>query len=172
MYLCGAYTCTSIYQLHNIIQALASCQTVQQPVVVRQANPKCAAHGYVISDKVWGLILGRAVGPGGPSGQSPPHILTQQLTLSQSGVCTPGLSSPGVPGIPHILADQLTLSQPGGADYAHHITTGTPGFSDLLTALPRWWQETYRLRPNHQSSQQASARHESLEICTQFLYLQ
>ena len=36
---------------------------------------------------------------------------------------------------PQILADQLTLSQPGGADYAHHITTGTPGFSDLPTAL-------------------------------------
>ena len=34
-----------------------------------------------------------------------------------------------------ILADQLTLFQPGGTDYAHQITTGTPGFSDLLTAL-------------------------------------
>jgi hypothetical protein len=31
---------------------------------------------------------------------------------------------------------QLTLSQPGGADYAHHITTGTPGFSDLPTYAP------------------------------------
>ena len=31
--------------------------------------------------------------------------------------------------------DQLTLSQPGGADYAHHITTSTPGFTDLTTAL-------------------------------------
>ena len=50
-----------------------------------------------------------------------------------------GLSSVGVPGLPwhpQILADQLTLSQPGeGTDYAHVITTGTPGFSDLLTAL-------------------------------------
>ena len=27
------------------------------------------------------------------------------------------------------------ISQPEGADYAHHITTGTPGFSDLPTAL-------------------------------------
>ena len=36
---------------------------------------------------------------------------------------------------PKILADQLTLSQPGGTDYAHLITTGTPGFSDLPTAL-------------------------------------
>ena len=36
---------------------------------------------------------------------------------------------------PQILADQLTLSQPGGANYAHYITTGTPGFSGLPTAL-------------------------------------
>ena len=44
-----------------------------------------------------------------------------------------GLSSLGVPGVPwhtQILADQLTLFQPGGTDYAHLITTGTPGFSD------------------------------------------
>ena len=33
------------------------------------------------------------------------------------------------------LADQLTLFQPGGTDYAHLIITGTPGFSDLPTAL-------------------------------------
>ena len=42
---------------------------------------------------------------------------------------------PGVPWHTQILADQLTLFQPGGTDYAHLITTGTPGFSDLLTAL-------------------------------------
>mgnify|MGYP001280782272 CR=1 FL=1 len=50
-----------------------------------------------------------------------------------------GLSSLGVPGVPRhtqILADQLTLFQPGGTNYAHLITTGTPGFSDLPTALP------------------------------------
>ena len=41
----------------------------------------------------------------------------------------------GVPWHPQILADQLTLSQSGGTDYAHLITTGTPGFSDLPTAL-------------------------------------
>ena len=41
----------------------------------------------------------------------------------------------GAGGDPQILADQLTLSQPGGGDYAHYITTGTPGFSDLPTAL-------------------------------------
>ena len=41
----------------------------------------------------------------------------------------------GVPWHPQILADQLTLSQPGGTDYAQQITTGTPGLSDLPTAL-------------------------------------
>ena len=50
-----------------------------------------------------------------------------------------GLSSLGVPGVPwhtQILADQLTLNQTaGGTDYAHLITTGTPGFSDLTTVL-------------------------------------
>ena len=33
------------------------------------------------------------------------------------------------------FADQLTLFQPGGTDYAHIITTGTPRFSDLPMAL-------------------------------------
>jgi hypothetical protein len=42
---------------------------------------------------------------------------------------------PGVPWHPLLLGDQLTLSQPREADYAHHITTGTLGFSDLPTAL-------------------------------------
>ena len=49
-----------------------------------------------------------------------------------------GLSSLGAPGVPwhaQILTDQLTLFQPGGTDYARLITTGTPGFSDLPTAL-------------------------------------
>ena len=49
-----------------------------------------------------------------------------------------GLSSLGLPGVPwhiQILSDQLTLFQPGGTDYAHLITTGTPEFSDLPTAL-------------------------------------
>ena len=34
-----------------------------------------------------------------------------------------------------VLVDQLTLFQPEGTDYAHLITTGTPGFADLPTAL-------------------------------------
>ena len=42
-----------------------------------------------------------------------------------------GVSSLGVP----ILADQFTQYQPGGTDYANLFTTGTPGFSDLPTAL-------------------------------------
>ena len=46
-----------------------------------------------------------------------------------------GLGVPGVPWHTQILADQLTLFQPRGTDYAHLITTGTPGFSDLPTAL-------------------------------------
>ena len=48
------------------------------------------------------------------------------------------LLSLGVLGVPwhaQILADQLTLFQPGVTDYAHLITTGTPRFSDLPTAL-------------------------------------
>ena len=59
--------------------------------------------------------------------------LGPKILMSKSG-----LSSLGVPGVPwhtQILADQLTLFQPGGTNYAHLITTGTPGFSDLPTAL-------------------------------------
>ena len=49
-----------------------------------------------------------------------------------------GLLSLDVPNVPwntQILADQLFQFQPGGTDYAHLITTGTPGFSDLPNAL-------------------------------------
>ena len=49
-----------------------------------------------------------------------------------------GVSSLGMLGVlwhAQILADQLTLFQPGVTDYAHLITTGTPGFSDLPTFL-------------------------------------
>ena len=47
---------------------------------------------------------------------------------------------PVVPGagcqrFTQILADQLALSQPRGTDYVRLITTDTPGFSDLPTAL-------------------------------------
>ena len=49
------------------------------------------------------------------------------ISANGGRLCPPtGLSS---------LADQLTLFQPGGTDYAQPITTGTPGFSDLPTAL-------------------------------------
>ena len=55
-----------------------------------------------------------------------------------------------------IWSDRSTLSEPRGADYAHHITTGTPEFSDLPTALvlkARGWNEPI-VRPSdplHQS---------------------
>ena len=57
--------------------------------------------------------------------------------ILQGSLMSSGLLSLGVPGVPwhtQILADQLTLFQPEGTDYAHLITTGTPGFSDLPTA--------------------------------------
>ena len=60
------------------------------------------------------------------------------LRVSHFPLYISGPSSLGVPGVPwhtQILADQLTLFQPGGTDYAHLITTGSPGFSDLPTAL-------------------------------------
>ena len=70
-----------------------------------------------------------------------PVSLTVTLSNNMLLCRTTGLSSLGVPGVPwlpwhpQIMADQLTLSQPGGEDYTHHINTGTPGFSDLPTAL-------------------------------------
>ena len=54
--------------------------------------------------------------------------------MTDRGV-VPGGAGGAMPWHPQILADQLTLSQPGGTKYAHLITTGTPGFSDLPTAL-------------------------------------
>ena len=51
---------------------------------------------------------------------------------------TAGLPEPGMPELPwhpQILTDHLILFQQVGADYAHHITTGTPGFLNLHTAL-------------------------------------
>ena len=59
-------------------------------------------------------------------------IICPLIEIGFKGVL-PGV--PGVPWHPQILADQLTLSQPGGTDYAKLIITGTPGFSDLPTAL-------------------------------------
>ena len=34
-----------------------------------------------------------------------------------------------------VLEDQVTIFQPGGTNYAHLITTGTPRFTDLPTVL-------------------------------------
>ena len=50
---------------------------------------------------------------------------------------TAGLSSLGVH--PQILADHLTLSQPGWGSLCPPNNTGTPGFSDLPTALDSKW---------------------------------
>ena len=71
------------------------------------------------------LAFGRRLEATGPR--------TNSLFQSKSGMSS--LWVPGVPWHPQILADQLTISQPGGTDYAHLITTGTPGFPDLPTAL-------------------------------------
>ena len=60
------------------------------------------------------------------------------LTLQNNILGVAGLSPMGGLGglqPPQFLTDQLTLSQPGGTDYAHLVTTGTSGFSDLPTAL-------------------------------------
>ena len=69
-----------------------------------------------------------------------------------------GVSSLGVSQVPwhaQILADQLTLSQPGVTDYAHLITSGTPGFSDLPTALD-WSKE--------EDDKKTTSAHKSLYI--------
>ena len=62
-------------------------------------------------------------------------------------VAVQGLLSPGVPGVPwypQILADQLTLYPPGeGGRLCSPNDTGTPGFSDLPTALPECCTKIY-----------------------------
>ena len=62
------------------------------------------------------------------------HIFMRLRSYSHRPV-VPGGAGGAMPWHPQIMADQLTLSQPGGEDYAHHINTGTPEFSDLPTAL-------------------------------------
>ena len=49
------------------------------------------------------------------------------------------------PPAPQFLADQLTLSQPGGNRLCPPNNTGTPGFSDLPTALQWSWSGTMDL---------------------------
>ena len=56
------------------------------------------------------------------------------LPVQNSGVSSLGV--PGVPRHPQILEDQLTLSQPGGGGrLCPPNNAGTPGFSDLPTAV-------------------------------------
>ena len=72
-------------------------------------------------------------------GLFPPRLLPFRRPSKESSIAVvSSLGVPGVPWQPHILADQLTLYQPEGTDYAHLFTTGTPGFSDLPTALYRF----------------------------------
>ena len=55
------------------------------------------------------------------------------LNFIEQAYCPRGCR--GCHGTPQILADLLTLYKSGWADYAHQITTGTPGFSDLPSDL-------------------------------------
>ena len=62
-----------------------------------------------------------------------------------------GVSSLGVSGVPwqtQILVDQLTLFQQRGTDYAHLITTGTPGFSDLASKMGQIKKVKAHYHPN------------------------
>ena len=58
------------------------------------------------------------------------------LTIRVSRVVVPG-GAEGAMAPTDFDRSVNPISTGGGADYAHHITTGTPGFSDLPTAL-RW----------------------------------
>ena len=66
-------------------------------------------------------------------------IFGKSLTIYFLEVHQKLVDRPVVPGCAGCaMADQLTLFQPGGTDYAHLITTGTPGFSGLrIIAKPR-----------------------------------
>jgi hypothetical protein len=46
-------------------------------------------------------------------------------------------------GAPRFCQISYFLSERGGADYARHITTGTPGFSDLPTALQTMYSTSW-----------------------------
>ena len=56
------------------------------------------------------------------------------LTIRVSRVVVPG-GAEGAMAPPDFGRSVINLFQTGGTDYAHLITTGTPGFSDLPTAL-------------------------------------
>jgi hypothetical protein len=63
-------------------------------------------------------------------------VVSRQASRSQGARCNVGAGGAGSAIARIDLANQLTLAQPEGADYAHQITTGNPGFSNLPTALP------------------------------------
>ena len=61
------------------------------------------------------------------------HATRLGLFYFFTGASSPGVPGvPGVPWHPHILADQLTLSQRRGADYAHQIIQAPPDFQTFL----------------------------------------
>ena len=93
--------------------------------------PKFSAQFVCPSQKVWDCRKKRSLWVS--------VVRELSILADKPVVCTISrVSSPELPRVswhPQILVYQLTLSKPGGADYAHHINTGIPGFSDLLTAL-------------------------------------
>ena len=103
--------------------------------MLKEENPGSSLHSGRMDSKT----IHSTDAPPGVSGVSKIRFFLQ-IELLNFCAKIAGLSSLGVPGVPwhsQILADQLTLFQPGGSDYAHLITTDTPGFSDLPTALNR-----------------------------------
>jgi hypothetical protein len=57
------------------------------------------------------------------------------LSFANDTAGLPESEVPGLPWHPKILTNHLILFQQVGADYAHHITTGIPGFLNLPTTL-------------------------------------
>ena len=68
-----------------------------------------------------------------PNNVLPLHIKRTFLPINQ--IFTEGEGDEIGSRLPFKIFSTLTLSQPGGAGYAHHITTGIPGFLHCPTAL-------------------------------------
>ena len=78
---------------------------------------------FSISGKFWGVYINHL-----KEDDFPPH--PKSLVIFTAGLSSLGV--PGVPWHPHILADQLTLSQSRGADYSHQIILAPPDFQTFL----------------------------------------
>ena len=102
-----------------------------------QTAKKATEEIYLFSFLMPKVTYSESIKPRTAIGIKPKDVsIATQISIEEC--LTTGVSSLVVPGVPwhtQILADQLTLFQPGRTDYAHLITTGTPGFSDLPTAL-------------------------------------